>query len=270
MRLAPTIALATLLLPATATASGSLTISLLDSRSRPVEGTVTARPRAGGAGRSCTTRAGSCIIRNLGAGQYRVTATTVRGAATSPVVATVQEGRAARARLSVSDVPAAGATTVVGVVAHTPDGGSQGATHQGPGRPGASGLGRHGAPAPVSPGLRPEVPRVSPAPVAASSGPTKLRASAMNTARDLGRGEHRVIRGSAQDQRSRPVEGTVTVSKDGVVIGTVQTSAGSFQVYDLEPGRYRLGFTSISGLSTNREVTVESGPATSVRLTIQR
>ncbi|MBI2892920.1 MAG: hypothetical protein HYY06_05160 [Deltaproteobacteria bacterium] len=270
MRVALSTALVVLLLPAAATATGSLTISLLDSRSRPVEGTVSATPRAGGAGRSCTTKAGRCVIRALGAGEYRVTARTVRGVTPGAVIATVRDGRAVRARLAVPDAPQATAPPQSAVVASAP---SEGATHGGPGQPGTPGVGVREGSLPTTTGLRQSVPRTSPPPVTASGGPRTgmmMSSTSSSTTRDLGRGDHWVIRGSAQDQRSRPVEGSVTISKDGTNLGTVQTSGGSFQVYDLEPGRYHLSFTCVTGQRTARDVTVQSGPAASVRLTIQR
>ena len=198
-----------LLAPSAVWARGSLTVSVVDERSRPVEGTVSVAPQGGGAARNCTTRGGQCSVRRLAAGWYRVTAATARGQTPPAVVVAVRSGRNVRARLTVP-LPSQQTET----------------------RPAS--------------------------------------ATATTQGRDLGSGQHRVISGWTDDQRSRPVEGSVSVSRNGVLVGTVPTRGGRFQVYDLDPGRYRLSFTGLTGQSVAKEVAIQDGPAISVRLTVQR
>ncbi len=81
-------------------ATGSLTISLQDDRSRAVEGTVTARPQGGGQAHTCSTRGGRCSITGLTAGRHQVTATLVRGGFVPAATVTIVDGRTTSVRLT--------------------------------------------------------------------------------------------------------------------------------------------------------------------------
>jgi hypothetical protein len=264
-------------LPARAIAAGSLTISLQDDRARPVEGTASVTPLGGGGSRSCITRAGTCTVSSLAAGPYRVAATTLRGGSAPAVTVSVVEGRSVRARLT---APAGPAPTA-------PMQSSGGAQQQvipmaqpGSTRPGAPGVTVHPGPAVSNPGVQGTLHAGAPLPTSRGPlpvllhdtphGTTMVTTSAQTAPHNLGSGNHWVIRGQAQDQRSRPVEGNVTVSQGSTVLGTVSTTGGAFQVYDLAPGTYHLSFTCLSGQRTSASVAVGGGTAVSVRLIVQR
>lgn len=85
--------------------------------------------------------------------------------------------------------------------------------------------------------------------------------------RVLGTGSRCVVRGFVADERGRAREGTVTVQRSGRVLGRVGTRGGSFQLFDLAPGRYELSFVGASGVRGRRAITLERGrPAISVRI----
>jgi len=224
--------------PSSAWATGSLTISLQDDRSWAIEGTVTAQPEGGGQAHTCSTRGGRCSIMGLTAGRHQVTATLVRGGFVPPARVTIVDGRATSVRLTAqaASVP----TTTQTQQSPTPSGGT---------RPG---------------GTSKTQPSGQSAPVAIGT------TTAQVSTRNLGVGQHASVLGTTQDQRGRRVEGTVTVTQNGHTIGAVSTTGGSFTVFDLSPGTYSFMFTALTGQSTSRNVTVASGAATSVRLSVTR
>ncbi len=219
--------------PSSAWATGSLTISLQDDRSRAVEGTVTARPQGGGQAHTCSTRGGRCSITGLTAGRHQVTATLVRGGFVPAATVTIVDGRTTSVRLTAQ---AASVPTTVPVLVH----------------PGTS-----------------TQPSGQSAPVATGTTTATAQTTQVST-RNLGVGQHASVIGTTQDQRGRRVEGTVTVTQNGHTIGTVSTAGGSFTAFDLSPGTYSFSFTALTGQSTSRNVSVTGGAATSVRLSVTR
>ena len=291
MRTSLALALLAFAWPTVALASGSLTISLQDDRSRAVEGTATATPEGGGAAQSCSTRGGRCSITGLQAGRYRVSAGLVRGGVTPTSTVTVLEGRAASVRLTALPPPTAGTVrqTQGGSTPApppVPDGGPAGGGPHGAGGAGPGGVTvRPGGPATAQGalvrGIRPGVPGRAPGPIVvqqagpnaqggAPAAPVGTNQSRTAAARNLGTGQHAAILGRTQDQRGRRVEGSVTVQQGNQSIGTVSTTGGSFTAFDLPPGQYSLSFTALTGQRTTGTVTVVQGAAASVRLTVTR
>jgi len=88
--------------------------------------------------------------------------------------------------------------------------------------------------------------------------------------KDLGHGRRVAVVVSAQDQRSRNVEGLVAVRRSGREIGHASTTGGRVNLFDLDPGAYDVTFTAISGEHTTRSVTVRADATVNVRLTVQR
>ncbi len=75
---------------------------------------------------------------------------------------------------------------------------------------------------------------------------------------------------TAQDQRSRPVEGTVVITRNGRKIGSCATVAGRCAVHGLEPGPCTVSFTAIAGHRASKRATVRAGLDVRVRLIVQR
>lgn len=273
--------------PTSAFAAGSLVISLQDDHGRAVEGTVTATPAAGGQARTCATHGGRCTL-SVPAGRYLVGATLIRGGFVPASSVTVQDGRAASVRLSALPPPTAAPmqqTTGQGGPANpvVPGGGAQGGTH--PPAGGGQGVVVQGGPNVAlqgarAPGFRPVVPGQGPPPVVVTPGHPQPVGSTMSVQgaavnpgaapRNLGTGQRASVLGTAQDQRGRRVEGSVTVTQAGRTIGTVSTTGGSFTCFDLPAGSYNVSFRALTGQQASRDVVVGAGPAVSVRLSVTR
>lgn len=88
----------------------------------------------------------------------------------------------------------------------------------------------------VQPTTTPRI--VATAPATTSVGTTTLATPA--PVRDLSRGSRVCAQGTVSDAAGRPADATVTVSRDGAVVGTVRSVAGRFSMFDLPPGRYVL------------------------------
>jgi hypothetical protein len=214
--------------PAREASSGAQTLSV---RAGSVA-SVTFRTRAASAPAATTTVATTPTVRTT------TTTPTVR-TTTTPTVRTTTTPTVRTTTPTIRTAP--GVTTTTPTVATTPTVTT----------PRATGVTRTTQPRIVTaPGVRTTTPAstqvqatttpriVATAPASTSVGTTTP--ATPEPGRDLSRGSRVCAQGTVSDAAGRPADATVTVSRDGAVVGTVRSVAGRFSMFDLPPGRYVL------------------------------
>ena len=76
---------------------------------------------------------------------------------------------------------------------------------------------------------------------------------------NLGAGRRLVAQGTVLDRAGRPVDGTLTVVRNGTAIGRVQTTAGRFSIFDVTQGNYTVNVVSSRGTRASRPLRITAG-----------
>jgi uncharacterized protein (DUF2141 family) len=79
------------------------------------------------------------------------------------------------------------------------------------------------------------------------------------TVKDLSTGKAKVAFGAIRDAEGHLMNGTIKVMQGSTVVGQAKTSAGTYRLYDLKPGKYVLRFTSTGGKTAGKALTVVAG-----------
>lgn len=281
---------------ASAQRPGTVTVRVVDSAGRPMDGTVTFRGRGTA---TCRTVAGRCQVQ-LAAGSWSATLQPVRERATGVMRVNVQPGRVANmtfrtqavqqarpavrgnvpvqttavrrtrttAQPSTTVRPSTAATPRVTTTRRTTVSAQTGPriTSQNPSIQGAStnttvARRRTTTTVQARPQARPQQAVVT------TARPQQAVVTSTPSGRNLAQGRRLCVQGAMVDAAGRPSDGTVTVRQGASVIGTVRSVAGRFSMFDLAPGRYELSTRAArTGAITQQTLNLPAGVA---RVTIR-
>lgn len=223
-------------------ATGKLQVRLRDAQGRVNNGTV--RATKAGEEKTCQTKAGVCVLRDLEPGKWEVSAESTGGKKSPIKKKKVSSGKTAKLRLILKK-------QVESVkVDHSGKGLKKG-------RKGASQRVAEKEPIAVR----------SAVPIAKSPLPTRgspmVETRSLSTGGDkepqnLASGKNKVAEGSVRDINGRVVNGRIDVKQNSRLVGTSQTASGVYRIYDLPPGTYQFDFESQGGKKKSRLVTVEN------------
>jgi hypothetical protein len=248
MRILSIIALILLGIPSLAAAQATLQIRLSDSAGRPVDGTVTLT--GPGQVRRCVTTAGRCTL-TAPAGSYTATVAPRRGTAPPARPVTVPAAGVVTVALSLPPDPAP-PTAGSGLIT-TQTMGTGGTTSSSGGTTSTGGTGTTAiAGTPTTRIVTGTTVTPMPAPRPAT--------------RNLATGTRLVASGQVVDSAGRPVDATITVLQGATTIGTANTTAARFSLFDLTSGAYTVQATTRAGRTARTTLTV--GAATA-RLTVR-